>query len=205
MGLMHKLLKHKNLKMDLSSTSHERLIGKEPTNSEDKHFTTEHILQLCKFLAEKSKRNKNIYKQQQSPRKLKQHLEYHNNSFEYEEISDSEDLETTIIRQEKRLPCMDMDIKGEDYTIPVHAAKIPTTTKSHILSDNLDHHFQAVTNTPCNTSQSSDSANQTPNHNDEQNPGKRDILIKIRQQIFERKRQRHLAHLQQRLNVWRPW
>ncbi|KAI9589029.1 hypothetical protein GQX74_007198 [Glossina fuscipes] len=40
--------------------------------TEDKHFTAEHILQLCKFLAEKSKTNKNLHKQQQTPKKFKQ-------------------------------------------------------------------------------------------------------------------------------------
>lgn len=93
MGIMYKLLKHKDLSMDLSKhkvsekmkkvltiegnivskeEEHEKmetddeqqqLIGNNKDHKkvevEDKtnHFTAEHILQLCKFLAEKSRRN----------------------------------------------------------------------------------------------------------------------------------------------------
>lgn len=87
MGIMYKLMKHRNLTMDLSNTPHnnninsniktehnrlltiegniienpdltnEHLNQKNMDSNMDKQFTAEHIIQLCKFLAEKSKRN----------------------------------------------------------------------------------------------------------------------------------------------------
>lgn len=86
MGIMYKLMKHRNLTMDLTNSPHhhnntntkternrlltidgniienpdslnEDLNQKNMDSNLDKQFTAEHIIQLCKFLAEKSKRN----------------------------------------------------------------------------------------------------------------------------------------------------
>ncbi|XP_075156384.1 holes in muscle [Haematobia irritans] len=106
MGIMYKLMKHRNLNVDFNekpltktrsdkcrlltmdngrkSTSECDVIANDIDAAADhtsnamhkiegeveKRFTAEHILQLCKFLAEKSKRNKNLHKKQQSPKKL---------------------------------------------------------------------------------------------------------------------------------------
>lgn len=51
MGIMYKLMKHKHcLEMDLAKRN-------ERTHKQDKQFTAEYIIELCKFLAEKSQRN----------------------------------------------------------------------------------------------------------------------------------------------------
>lgn len=87
MGIMYKLMKHRKLNLDLRQSAENtnlksdrsRLItiegniieapvssSKYPTKddtapnldaSTDKQFTAEHIIQLCKFLAEKSRKN----------------------------------------------------------------------------------------------------------------------------------------------------
>uniref|UniRef100_A0A1A9X5J2 Uncharacterized protein n=1 Tax=Glossina brevipalpis TaxID=37001 RepID=A0A1A9X5J2_9MUSC len=75
MGIMYKLMKQRKelkienrrmLTMDGNIIEHPDTAA--ANEMEDKHFTAEHILQLCKFLAEKSKTNKNLHKQQQTPK-----------------------------------------------------------------------------------------------------------------------------------------
>ncbi|XP_073828492.1 uncharacterized protein [Musca autumnalis] len=63
----------------------------------EKRFTAEHILQLCKFLAEKSKRNKNLHKQQQSPKKLtKTHKQFQFQAMDDSNYDDDEDNDDDI-------------------------------------------------------------------------------------------------------------
>ncbi|TMW52147.1 hypothetical protein DOY81_002782 [Sarcophaga bullata] len=305
MGIMYKLMKHRNLSMDLNSTSHHfespsniksersRLItiegniidapvtqsltmeednlnrNMDDTNV-DKQFTAEHIIQLCKFLAEKSKRNKNLHKQQQSPKRLNkskqtqfqfQQMECEND----DNVVDSEDVDlyqnealpllTTTQRQHQQqqqqqhqLRQRKFDDENNDFK-QHHQGEQQQTRIQGILSSRLSPDINSLnisTNTMASTcamqhyqqqqqyqhqhqhQQQQQQLNEQhelfnyQQHQHEQTheqqleepfhkqSNKRDILLKIRRQIFERKRLRENGAFegQQMLNnaqVWRPW
>uniref|UniRef100_A0A1I8NKC0 Uncharacterized protein n=1 Tax=Musca domestica TaxID=7370 RepID=A0A1I8NKC0_MUSDO len=223
----------------------------------EKRFTAEHILQLCKFLAEKSKRNKNLHKQQQSPKKLTKTLK----SFQFQSMDNTNDdsndnegsqsssdmeqeqfydnqcedefmavrrkhsyqnqaiplLSHTRITEQQRLQQQQQHIAilnatnnilssrlSPDINAMNISAAVTTTTAYHQQHSQQYHHQQQPMD---QDSVEEQHYLQQPQHN-----GKRDILLKIRHQIFERKRLREKGYEPQSLNgsaaaqqVWRPW
>ncbi|XP_037820478.1 ras-interacting protein RIP3-like [Lucilia sericata] len=268
MGIMYKLMKHRNLSTDLSNThtnvnvksdrnrlitiegniidstesvaedsSVEVLSNKNMDSNLDKQFTAEHIIQLCKFLAEKSKRNKNLYKQQQSPKKLTKSKQ---TQFQFEamdEYNDNEDDEVDFYQNEA-LPLLNKqrlqhqqqqqqrnftdeedDECEEEKTSTVlstrlspdiNSLNISSNTTTSVTSCALQHHQQQQQQQQIFNYQHHQQQQQQQHHQHQpQNQGKRDILLKIRRQIFERKRLRENGAFEpQALNnsqVWRPW
>uniref|UniRef100_A0A1B0A5D2 Uncharacterized protein n=1 Tax=Glossina pallidipes TaxID=7398 RepID=A0A1B0A5D2_GLOPL len=222
MGIMYKLMKQrKELKnenrrmLTMDGNIIERTDGT-ANETEDKHFTAEHILQLCKFLAEKSKTNKNLHKQQQTPKKFKQKYqenrlseknviqphEGHNNSNSCyiqqheqppEQQQQQQQQEQQQQQQEQQEQNMRDDVKALSHQEEIHA---PHTVLVTDLSKDF-YHLPANTNHTC--------CRPLQQHK----RGKHgDILLKIRHQIFERKRlreQHFVMPLDNAAQVWRPW
>ncbi|KAM7347526.1 holes in muscle [Cochliomyia hominivorax] len=294
MGIMYKLMKHRNLNMDLNKTQHShhnhhlnnkniksernRLItiegniidnpdsakdssepelgNKNMDTNMDKQFTAEHIIQLCKFLAEKSKRNKNLYKQQQSPKKLiksKTQTQFQFQQMDYEDNDESDLYQNEALpllsqqrleqqqqqqqqKQERRNHNTDDENDDDDDNDNdndnVEDNEFDKQKISAVLSTRLSPDINSL-NISLNTTANCATQNQqqhlqhfnqhhqqqhifnyhhlSQQHNSHspQNQGKRDILLKIRKQIFERKRLRENGAFEpQALNnsaVWRPW
>ncbi|KAL9878115.1 holes in muscle isoform 2-T2 [Glossina fuscipes fuscipes] len=250
MGIMYKLMKQRKelknenrrmLTMDGNIIERTDVTANE---TEDKHFTAEHILQLCKFLAEKSKTNKNLHKQQQTPKKFKQKYqenrlseknviqprEGHNNNNNNNSNSDSYYIQQQQQQQQHEQPAehqryqlqfqqqqqqqqqqheqqqqqkqqeqqqhqqnMRDDIKALSHQEEVHA---PHTVLVTDLSKDFYHVSANTNHTCCRPLQ-------------QHKRGKHgDILLKIRHQIFERKRlreQHFVMPLDNTAQVWRPW
>ncbi|XP_065365272.1 myb-like protein Q [Calliphora vicina] len=285
MGIMYKLMKHRNLTMDLSKpnvntntikSDRNRLItiegniidttdatdttsiqateevlnnNKNMDSTMDKQFTAEHIIQLCKFLAEKSKRNvifnlylkKNLYKQQQSPKKLtkSKQSQFQFQQIEYDDVND----EVEDFYQNEALPLLskqrleqqqrnhdndeDDDENSEDDEFEQHktsavlstrlspdinSLNISSNTTTSATSCALQHQQQQQQIFNYQHHHHQQQQQQQQHHHQQQIPqsqGKRDILLKIRRQIFERKRLRENGAFEpQALNnsqVWRPW
>ncbi|XP_023295255.2 probable serine/threonine-protein kinase DDB_G0280133 [Lucilia cuprina] len=218
----------------VSEDSSEEVLNNNNNNMDsnlDKQFTAEHIIQLCKFLAEKSKRNKNLYKQQQSPKKLTKSKQTQFQFQTMEEYNDNEDDEVDFYQNEA-LPLLNKqrmehqqqqqtqqrnhtdeedDEFDEEKTSTVLSTRLSPDINSLNISSNtttscaLQHHQQQQ----IFNYQHYQQQQQQHNQHQPQNQGKRDILLKIRRQIFERKRLRENGAFEpQALNnsqVWRPW
>ncbi|XP_037900395.1 protein kinase 4 [Glossina fuscipes] len=164
--------------------------------TEDKHFTAEHILQLCKFLAEKSKTNKNLHKQQQTPPREG----HNNNNNNNNSNSDSYYIQQQQQQQQHEQPAEHQRYQLQfqqqqqhDHQEEVHA---PHTVLVTDLSKDFYHVSANTNHTCCRPLQ-------------QHKRGKHgDILLKIRHQIFERKRlreQHFVMPLDNTAQVWRPW
>ncbi|KAI8126861.1 hypothetical protein FF38_03108 [Lucilia cuprina] len=221
----------------VSEDSSEEVLNNNNMDSNlDKQFTAEHIIQLCKFLAEKSKRNKNLYKQQQSPKKLTKSKQTQFQFQTMEEYNDNEDDEVDFYQNEA-LPLLNKqrmehqqqqqaqqrnhtdeedDEFDEEKTSTVLSTRLSPDINSLNISSNtttscaLQHHQQQqqqIFNYQHHQQQQQQQQQHHQHH--PQNQGKRDILLKIRRQIFERKRLRENGAFEpQALNnsqVWRPW
>ncbi|XP_011199700.2 ras guanine nucleotide exchange factor B [Bactrocera dorsalis] len=181
-------------------------------------FTADHIMKLCLFLAEKSRAKQLQQSQQMNARRFyESFLQETTDGAEEEQMlcdNDADNLHNHLENFENKLksskPKLHTHTPHQTSPRTIRRTKIKTTekhTKHTVLTDKFS--TSSSTNF-LNYSQLPDVCEKT--HEDIQNlhqqqqhqQDKRDILLKIRQQIFERKRLRQVLSGGQRQNAQYP-
>ncbi|XP_054729886.1 uncharacterized protein LOC129238749 [Anastrepha obliqua] len=176
------------------------------------HFTADHIMQLCLFLAEKSRAKQLQQNQEMNARRYYENFLKEANDFVEDEKmrgdNKSRKPQTRPPSASYKLKCT--QIKHNISTITLHQTSPRAARRTKIKSEKI--FKQAVLTDTFSTSSSNNQTaslsslpefyekltqnahnyQQSPQHQQHQQQYKRDILRKIRQQIFERKRLRQV-------------
>ncbi|XP_011185115.1 uncharacterized protein LOC105213760 [Zeugodacus cucurbitae] len=189
-----------------------------PENQQQQQFTADHIMKLCLFLAEKSRAKQLQQSQQMDARRFYENfLQEATECVEDEQMlcdSDAETFHNHMANFENKLKSP----KNKTHITPPHQQTSPRAIRRTKMKSEK-HIKPSVLTDKFSISSSSNllSYNTLPDvcektHDDTQNyqqpqqhqQDKRDILLKIRQQIFERKRLRQVLSGGQRQHAQYP-